>query len=84
MEKEEKIDMLSEYESKNAYFEDITTMLWYLIEDYYTMQKNDIYTKANNYDRLYCYLSNIHMLLLNNCKEMEEVIKKAYQTKNNQ
>jgi len=79
---EKEINMLFEYESKHAEFEDITMMLWYVLEDYYVgFGKADLYTKANNYDRLNCYLSNIHILLLDRCEKMKSIIDKAYDIK---
>lgn len=56
-------------------------MLWYTYEDYYSLQKDDIYTKADNYDRLGTYLINIHSLLLSQQKEMNEFIDKVYEEK---
>lgn len=72
-------DILSQYESAKINIEEITTMLWYVYEDYYGIIENDIYTKANNYDRLGTYLINIHSLLLSQQKEMEEIIDKTYE-----
>lgn len=71
-------DILSEYEYVEVNIEEITTMLWYIYEDYYAITENDIYTKANNYDRLGTYLINMHSLLLSQQKEMKEIIDKAY------
>lgn len=68
-------DILSEYEYVEANIEEITTMLWYIYEDYYAITENDIYTKANNYDRLGTYLINMHSLLLS---QQKEIIDKAY------
>ena len=57
-------------------------MLWFLIEDYYVGNKNDdLYTKANNYDRLQIYLNNLHRLLYNLDIEMQNIIKKEYSKK---
>lgn len=50
-------------------------------EDYYALQKDDLYTKANNYDRLGNFLINIHSLLSNQCEEMREFIDKVYEEK---
>lgn len=74
-----KRDILSQYESAKINIEEITTMLWYVYEDYYGIIENDIYTKSNNYDRLGTYLINIHSLLLSQQKEMEEIIDKTYE-----
>lgn len=71
-------ECFNEFEYKEVELENITTMLWYIIEDYYTLQKNDVYTKANNYDRLGVYLNNIHTLLLDRQTEMKEFIDKVY------
>lgn len=51
----------------------------YIYEDYYSVIENDIYTKANNYDRLGTYLINLHSLLLSQQKEMNEIIEKVYE-----
>lgn len=75
----EKFDILCEYEYKEAELNEITTMLWFLIEDYYVGEKKyDMYTKANNYDRLQIYLNNLHRLLYNLDIEMQNFIKKEY------
>lgn len=75
----EKFDILSEYEYKEAELDEITTMLWFLIEDYYIADKNtDLHTKANNYDRLLIYLNNLHRLLYNLDIEMKDFIKNEY------
>lgn len=71
-------ECFNEFEYKEVELENITTMLWYIIEDYYTLQKNDVYTKANNYDRLGVFLNNIHTLLLDRQTEMKEFIDKVY------
>lgn len=71
-------DIFSEFEQKECELQEITDMLWLVYEDYYGMQKNDLYTKANNYDRLERYLINIHSLLYTRHKEMEEIIKDVY------
>lgn len=66
-------------ECKECELGDIVTMLWFLIEDYYVgVNQEDIYTKANNYDRLGIYLNNIHSLLFAKQKEMKEFIDKVY------
>lgn len=71
-----------QYECKECEIEDITTMLWYLIEDYYTgVKQEDIYTKANNYERLGVYLRNMHSLLFDKQKEMKDFIDKVYTEK---
>ena len=48
----DKKSILYEYESKQVELEKINQMLWYLYEDYYSSNKIDLYTKANNYERL--------------------------------
>lgn len=70
-------------ESHEAELEQITTMFWYVIEDYYAVKEHDLYTKANNCDRLYTYLFNIHTLLLNQDKELqafEDKVKNTFKT----
>ena len=69
------IDFISEYETKLQEFKDITHMLWLIYEDYYTMQKNNLYEKADKYDRLGIFLLNIHSLLFKTITEMEKFIK---------
>lgn len=66
-------------ESHEAELEQITTMFWYVIEDYYAVKEHDLYTKANNYDRLYTYLFNIHTLLLNQDKELQDFVNNTYE-----
>ena len=53
-------------------------MLWLVYEDYYGIKENDIYTKANNYDRLERYLINIHSLLSLRKEEMTKFIDDVY------
>lgn len=72
-------ESLLKLECAAADIEEITKMLWYTYEDYYSLQKDDIYTKADNYDRLGTYLINIHSLLLSQQKEMNEFIDKVYE-----
>lgn len=75
----ENFDILNEYEYKEAELEEITTMLWFLIEDYHIgTNNNDLFTKANNYDRLMIYLSNLHRLMYNLDKEMRNFINEEY------
>lgn len=72
---EKEKDSFWQFECKECEINDITTMLWYLIEDYYTgVKQEDLYTKANNYDRLGVYLSNLHTLLFTKHKEMKKFI----------
>ena len=66
-------------ESHEAELEQITTMFWYVLEDYYAVKEHDLYTKANNYDRLYTYLFNIHTLLLNQDKELQDFVNNTYE-----
>lgn len=75
---------VNEFECKEAELDEITTMLWYLYEDYYVCQKDDLYTKANNYDRLGTYLANIHRLLIDRTEEMKNFIDKVYEARRNQ
>ncbi len=53
-------------------------MLWLVYEDYYGTKENDLYTKANNYDRLERYLINIYSLLHIRHKEMKNTINEVY------
>ena len=77
-----KKEAFNQLECKQCEIRDITTMLWYIIEDYYTgVKEEDIYTKANNYNRLGIYLINIHELLFSKQKEMEKFIDKIYKEK---
>ena len=71
-------DIFSKFEQKECELKEITDMLWLVYEDYYAMQKNDLYTKANYYDRLERYLINIHSLLYTRHKEMENIINEVY------
>lgn len=68
-------DLLSKYECDQAELEEIVEMLWYVYEDYYSNLKIDIFTKANNYDRLRVFLFNIFSLLSGKTKEMNNTIK---------
>ena len=77
------LDIFREYENKECEFNDITHLLWLVYEDYYSLQKNDLYTKADNYDRLGIYLINIHTLLYNATKEMRKNINKVYEFRKN-
>lgn len=74
-------ESLCKLEYAQCQLEDITKMLFYIYEDYYTVQKDDLYTKADNYDRLGNFLINIHSLLYNQCEEMKEFIDKVYEEK---
>ena len=74
--KEEKV--FDEFLRKEYELEEITDMLWLVYEDYYSLQKNDLYTKANNYDRLGRYLINIYSLLSSRQQEMEKFIDDVY------
>lgn len=74
--KQSKEDILYEFERKECELREITEMLWLVYEDYYALRKDDLYTKANNYDRLETYLINIHSLLYARHKEMEDFINK--------
>ena len=74
--KEEKV--FDKFQEKECELEEITDMLWLVYEDYYGMKENDIYTKANNYDRLERYLINIHTLLYLRKQEMTRFIDDVY------
>lgn len=65
-------------EQSEVELDQIVTMLWYVIEDYYVPHTADIYTKANSYDRLETFLYNIHTLLLNTQKDMQDFVNKTY------
>lgn len=68
----------SEFENKQFEIEEITKMLWYIIDDYYINQINkEIYNKAINFDRLQTYLTNIYTLLDTTQKEMKQYIEKV-------
>lgn len=74
--KEEKV--FDEFQTKECEIEEIIDMLWLVYEDYYGIKENDIYTKANNYDRLERYLINIHSLLSLRKQEMTNFIDDVY------
>lgn len=74
-------ESLNKLEYAQCQLDDITKMLFYIYEDYYILQKDDLYMKANNYDRLEKFLINIHSLLSNQCEEMREFIDKVYEEK---
>lgn len=65
-------------EQSEIELEEITTMLWYIMEDYYVPKTQDLYTKANSFDRLQTFLYNIHTLLLNTQKDMQEFVENTY------
>lgn len=73
---EEKV--FDEFQQKECELEEITDMLWLVYEDYYGVKENDLYTKANNYDRLERYLINIHSLLCSKKQEMTNFIDNVY------
>lgn len=70
-----------EFERKECEIEEITDMLWLVYEDYYGIKNSDLYTKANNYDRLERYLINIHSLLYSRQQEMKKFIEDVYTEK---
>ena len=74
-----KRDILYEYESKAVELEELTQMLWYIYEDYYTIPEDDLYTKANNYDRLRVFLYNIHNQLNNLQDDVLDYINTAFE-----
>lgn len=67
-----------ELERHEIELEQIVEMLWYVMEDYYEPRTQDLYTKANSFDRLYCFLYNIHTLLLNKQKDMQNYVENTY------
>ena len=71
---DEKNDFFTDYDSAQCELEQISEMLWYVYEDYYSSTKEDIYTKANYYDRVGVFIYNIQNSLLNLSKEMAEKI----------
>ena len=73
---EEKV--FDEFQQKECELEEITDMLWLVYEDSYGVKENDLYTKANNYDRLERYLINIHSLLCSKKQEMTNFIDDVY------
>lgn len=54
-----KKDILYEYKNKQLSVEKISTMIWYICKDYCDSDTEDVYIKANNYDRLKVYLFNL-------------------------
>lgn len=74
-------NIFSEFERKECELREITDMLWLVYEDYYGLRKDDLYTKANYYDRLERYLINIHSLLRIRQEEMEDIINQVYEEK---
>lgn len=73
---EEKV--FDEFQQKECELEEIIDMLWLVYEDYYGIKENDLYIKANNYDRLERYLINIHSLLYSKKQEMTNFIDDVY------
>lgn len=73
---EEKV--FDEFQQKECQLEEITDMLWLVYEDYYGIKEKDLYTKANNYDRLERFLINIHSLLYWRKQEMSNFIDDVY------
>ena len=67
-----------EFERKEIEIEEITDMLWLVYEDYCEMKNSDLYTKADNYDRLSRYLINIFNLLHLRQTEMKRFIDDVY------
>lgn len=74
-----KKDILYEYEEKQVQLEELDKMLWYIYEDYYTFENQDLYTKANYYDRLRSFLYNIQNQLHNIQQEMLDYINKGFE-----
>lgn len=77
MEKKEE-QIFTEFEIKECEIAEIVDMLWLIYEDYYGIKSNDVYTKANYYDRLERYLINIYRLLYSRQQEMKKVIDNIY------
>lgn len=75
----DKKSILYEYESKQVELEKINQMLWYLYEDYYSSNKIDLYTKANNYERLEPFLYSIQNQLNKMQDEMLDFINKTFE-----
>ena len=73
-----KKDILYEYEEKQVQLEELDKMLWYIYEDYYTFENQDLYTKANYYDRLRSFLYNIQNQLHSIQQEMLDYTNKAF------
>ncbi len=73
---EEKV--FDEFQQKECELEEITDMLWFVYEDYYGIKEKDLYTKANNYDRLERFLINIYSLLYSRKQEMTNFIDDVY------
>ena len=71
-------ESFSKLEYTSCRMEEITTMLWYIYEDYYSLQQNDLYAKANNYDRLGTFLINLHTLLSGTIDEVNTFIDQVY------
>lgn len=71
-------DILQEFQQKECELEEIKDMLWLVYKDYYGIREDELYTKANNYDRLERYLINIHSLLNIRHKEMKNIIDEVY------
>ena len=74
-----KKDILYEYEEKQVQLEELDKMLWYIYEDYYTFENQDLYTKANYYDRLKSFLYNIQNQLHNIQQEMLDYTNKGFE-----
>ena len=74
-----KKDILYEYEEKQVQLEELDKMLWYIYEDYYTFENQDLYTKANYYDRLRSFLYNIQNQLHSIQQEMLDYTNKAFE-----
>lgn len=70
--------VFDEFQQKELELGEITDMLWLVYEDYYGVKENDLYTRANNYDRLERYLINIHTLLCLRKQEMTDFIDEVY------
>lgn len=70
------------FECMECDIENITKMLWYIYEDYYSgVKEDDLFVKANYYDRLGTYLVNLHSLLSSKQAEMTEFIDAVYKEK---
>lgn len=77
---DEKNDFFTDYDSAQCELEKITEMLWFVYEDYYAFDNQDLYTKANYYDRVGTFLFNIQNLLENLSEGMKEKIENRSKT----
>lgn len=74
-----KNDVLYEYKNKQLSVEKISTMLWYICKDYCNSDTEDVYIKANNYDRLKVYLFNLQNQLDDLQNKMRDYADKQFE-----